>query len=201
MITPILGCTLPDIGRLKTIMSADKTTMGDKVVSFKEASREQDLKEPMFSQGLYHWVMFILSFYTRVRENLKIDFESFVILQVVVSHSLYQINKSGSKTFSELEDQMTKIAQNKKIKNTKLTFASISEVLQLPRETVRRKVLGLKKNNILLFNTDSGIKLGPGYKTIYKEFVTQTTLDLSTLLKKWKKSGVLENLLEVKNYE
>ena len=196
---PTLGCRLPNIGRLKTIMSADKTTMSDnKVISFEEISKEQVLKEPMFSQGLYHWVMFILSFYTRVRENLKIDFESFVILQVVVSHSLYQINKSGNKTFSELEDQMTKITQNKTTKNSKLTFASISEVLQLPRETVRRKVLSLKKNNILLFNTDSGIKLGPAYKTIYKEFVTQTTLDLSTLLKKWKKSGALENLLETK---
>ena len=198
MIAPILGNNVPNIGSLKTTMSTEKTTMGrDKVISFEEIAKEKGFKEPIFSQGLYHWVMFILSLYTRVRENLKIDFESFVILQVVVSHSLYQINKSGSKTFSEIEDQITKIAQNKKIKNTKLTFASIADVLQLPRETVRRKVLSLKKNNILLFNTDSGIKLGPAYKTIYKEFVTQTTLDLSTLLKKWKKSGALENLLEL----
>ena len=179
-------------------MSADKTTMSDnKVISFKEISKEKSLKEPMFSQGLYHWVMFILSFYTRVRENLKIDYESFVILQVVVSHSLYQINKSGNKTFSELEDQMVKITQKKTTKNSKLTFASISEVLQLPRETVRRKVLGLSKSGILLGNTENGIKLGPTYKTIYKEFVTQTTLDLSSLIKKWKKSGALEHLLEI----
>ena len=195
---PTLGCSLPIIGGIKTTMSAEKTTMGkDKVISFEEITKEKGFKEPIFSQGLYHWVMFILSLYTRVRENLKIDFESFVILQVVVSHSLYQLNKTGSKTFSELEDQMTKLVQNKKVKNTKLTFASISEVLQLPRETVRRKVLGLRKNNILLFNTDGGIKLGPAYKTIYKEFVTQTTLDLSTLLKKWKKSGALETLLGI----
>ena len=197
MLTPTLGCRLPNIGSLKTTMSTEKTTMDrDKVISFEEITKEKSFKEPIFSQGLYHWVMFILSLYTRVRENLKIDFESFVILQVVVSHSLYQLNKSGSKTFLELEDQITKITQNKKIKNTKLTFASIADVLNLPRETVRRKVLGLKKNNILLFSTDSGIKLGPAYKTIYKEFVKQTTLDLSTLLKKWKKSGALENLLE-----
>ncbi len=197
MIVPTLGCRLPIIGSLKTTMGTEKTTMGrDKVISFEEAAKEKGFKEPIFSQGLYHWVMFILSLYTRVRENLKIDFESFVILQVVVSHSLYQLNKTGSKTFSELEDQMTNIAENKKIKNTKLTFASIADVLNLPRETVRRKVLGLKKNNILLFSTDSGIKLGPAYKTIYKDFVKQTTLDLSTLLKKWKKSGALENLLE-----
>ena len=47
---PTLGCRLPIIGRIKTTMSADKTTMSDKkVVSFEEASREQDQKEPMFS--------------------------------------------------------------------------------------------------------------------------------------------------------
>ncbi len=198
MIVPILGCTLPSIGRIKTIMSNEKTTLGNsKVVSFEEAAKEKGQKEPIFSQGLYHWVMFILSLYTRVRENLKIDFESFVILQVVVSHSLYQINKTGNKTYSELEDQMAKIGQNKKIRNNKLTFASIADVLQLPRETVRRKVLGLSKNNILLNNTDNGIKLGPAYKTIYKEFVSQTTLGLSSLIKKWKKSGALEQLLEI----
>ena len=198
MIVPTLGCRIPIIGSLKTTMSTEKTTMDrDKVISFEEVVKEKGLKEPIFSQGLYHWVMFILSLYTRVREKLKIDFESFVILQVVVSHSLYQLNKSGNKTYSELEDQITKIVQNKKAKNTKLTFASIADVLQLPRETVRRKVLSLKKNNILLFSIDSGIRLGPAYKTIYKEFVAQTTLDLSSLLKKWKKSGALENLLEL----
>ena len=200
MIVPTLGCKVPIIGRLKTIMSADKTTMGDnKVISFEEISKEISLKEPMFSQGLYHWVMFILSFYTRVRENLKIDFESFVILQVVVSHSLYEINKSGNKTFSELENQMTKIGQSKKIRNNKLTFASIADVLQLPRETVRRKVIHLSKKNILTFSSADGIKLGSAYKTIYKDFVSQTTVDISILIKKWKKSGALEKLLKLEN--
>ena len=195
---PTLGCRLPIIGSVKTTMSNEKNTVStDKVVSFEEIAREKGSKEPIFSQGLYNWVMFILSLYTRVREKLKIDFESFVILQVVVSHSLYQINKTGTKTFSELEEQMTKIGQSKKIKNNKLTFASIADVLQLPRETVRRKVLSLNKSNILLSNASDGIKLGPAYKTIYKEFVAQTTLDLSTLLKKWKKNGALQNLLEL----
>ena len=195
---PTLGCRLPIIGSVKTTMSNEKNTVStDKVVSFEEIAREKGSKEPIFSQGLYNWVMFILSLYTRVREKLKIDFESFVILQVVVSHSLYQINKTGTKTFSELEEQMTKIGQSKKIKNNKLTFASIADVLQLPRETVRRKVLSLTKNNILTSSSENGIKLGLAYKTIYKEFVTQTTLDISALLKKWKKNGALQNLLEL----
>ena len=198
LITPILGCTLPDIGIIKTNMSNEKTTIGvSKVISLEAASKEMGLKEPLFSKGLYHWVMFVLSLYTRVREKLNIDYESFVILQVVVSHSLYEINKSGNKTFAELEEQMSRITQKKNIKTSKLTFASIAEVLQLPRETVRRKVISLSKKDILTFNTYGGIKLGPSYKTIYKDFVSQTTLDLSSLMKKWEKSGALKTLLEL----
>ena len=204
MIIPNLGYKISTIGSLKTIMSEKKTIMSDdNIVNFNKVSNQKDInnikdiKEPMFSQGLYHWVMFILSFYTRVRENLKIDFETFVILQVVVSHSLYQLNKSGAKTFAELEDQITNITQKKLRNNSKLTFASIAEVLQLPRETVRRKVLILSKRNILLSDPVDGIKLGVAYKTIYKEFVSQTTLDMSSLVKKWKKTGALETLLEL----
>jgi hypothetical protein len=140
--------------------------------------------------------MFVLSLYTRVREKLNVDYESFVIIQVVVSHSLYEINKSGNRTFAELQEQMTRITQKKNISTNKLTFASISEVLQLPRETVRRKVISLSKKEILTFNTYGGIKLGPAYKTIYKDFVSQTTSDLSSLMKKWEKSGTLKTLLE-----
>ena len=208
LIIPILGCKITVIGSIKTIMSEKKTIMSEKktimsddnIVNFNKVSNQKDIKdikEPMFSQGLYHWVMFILSFYTRVRENLKIDFETFVILQVVVSHSLYQLNKSGTKTFAELEDQIKNITEKKLRNNSKLTYASIAEVLQLPRETVRRKVLILTKRNILSSDTADGIKLGIAYKTIYKEFVSQTTLDMSSLVKKWKKSGALETLLEL----
>ena len=198
MIVPILGYTLPSIGRIKTTMSNVKTTIGvSKVISLEEASKDLGLREPLFSKGLYHWVMFVLSLYTRVREKLNIDYESFVIIQVVVSHSLYEINKTGNKTFAELEEQMSRITQKKNIKTSKLTFASIAEVLQLPRETVRRKVISLSKKDILTFNTYGGIKLGPSYKTIYKDFVSQTTLDLSSLMKKWEKSGALKTLLEL----
>ena len=201
LIIPILGCKITDMVSFKTIMSEKKTIMSnDNIVNFNKVNNQNNInniKEPIFSQGLYHWVMFILSYYTRVRENLKIDFETFVILQVVVSHSLYQLNKSGTKTFAELEDQITNITQKKLKNNSKLTFASIAEVLQLPRETVRRKVLILTKKSILILDTIDGIKLGPSYKTIYKEFVTQTTLDMSSLVKKWKKSGALDTLLEL----
>ena len=59
-------------------MSNEKTIMGaNKIVSLEEVVKDRGIKEPVFSKGLYHWVMFILSLYTRVKEKLNIDFESF----------------------------------------------------------------------------------------------------------------------------
>jgi len=177
-------------------MSNNKTKLSEnnKVIQFEKATG--NIKDDVaFSKGFYHWIMFVIDFYSRVRSTLKMDIESFVILQVVVSHSLYELNKTGSKTYSELEYEITNIRETKK--NKKLTFASVAEVLQLPRETVRRKVLALCKANLLQFNQIEGIKLGSNYKSIYKEFVTQTTTDISILLKKWKHSGALQTLLDM----
>ena len=178
-----------------------ETDRDNKIISFEEVVKAKGEAEPIFSKGLYHWVMFVISFYTRVRETLKIDFESFIVLQVVVSHSLYQLNKTGSKSYTEIKEHVELLSKVKLKKNLKLTFASISEVIQLPRETVRRKVLELCKKDILKFNSENGIKLGPAYKTIYKEFVTQTTTDMSVLVKKWKHSGALDKLLELDKEE
>ena len=202
MIQPNIGCRITNTGRNLPTMSSNKTKMSDAstVISFEKISNETAKGEPIFSKGLYHWIMFVIDFYSRVRSTLKMDIESFVILQVVVSHNLYELNKTGSKTYSEVEYEITNIRENKK--HRKLTFASIAEVLQLPRETVRRKVLQLCKTNILQFNTSEGIKLGINYKSIYKEFVTQTTTDISILIKKWKNSGALQKLIEMeKNNE
>ena len=184
------------LGRYKTKMSLDKTkAISDNIVAFE---KNRATEKPIFSNGLYSWVMFVISFYSRVKEKLNIDFESFIILQVVVSHSLYEANKDGNKSFNELEQHITDTIQNNIPHKNKLSFASIAEVLQIPRETVRRKVMHLKNKNILFVHNTNGIKLGVGYKEIYKDFVSQTTLDISTLMKKWNKSGVLENLLNIK---
>jgi len=180
-------------------MSLKKTEIGEdnKVISLAEAAKKVGGNTgPTFSKGLYEWIMFIISFYSRVRETLKIDFETFIVLQIVVCHSLYQINKTGSKNYSEIKERVETLSMGKLKKNLKLTFASISEVIQLPRETVRRKVLELCKKDILTFNKENGIKLGPAYKTIYQEFVLQTTVDMGVLVKKWKHSGALDKLLE-----
>ena len=47
-----------------------------------------------FSSGFYDWAIFLINFYQRINKKLAIDFESFLILQVVVSYNVYLINKN-----------------------------------------------------------------------------------------------------------
>ena len=94
-----------------------KTAEFGKVVPFEKILKQTPSGQPIFSKGLYDWVMFVLNFYSRVKNTLKIDFESFVILQVVVSHYLYELNKEGIKTFSELESRIIQIETKKNNKS------------------------------------------------------------------------------------
>ena len=202
-----IGYKFTELRRLKTKMSNQKTNLGNEKIVFLKKNQKNNTEHAWnrtdksvapFSQGFYHWVMFLLTIYTRVKDELKIDFESFIILQCVVSHSLYQINKTGDKTYTQLESQIENILNTKTKKDAKLTLSSISAVLNMPRETVRRKIKILEKQKILEFNDKEGIKLGESYnKVIYQKFVKKTGLQLGLLIKKWKKTGVLEILMEL----
>ena len=169
------------------------------------------LQKP-FALGMYRFAMFILRYYTRVREQLKIDYDSFMIVQTVVSHSLYQLSKKklGAKSYSELEMEWEKLLITKRdvsqigdnyseIKNySKLTISSICLVTTLPKETVRRKVNELTKKNLLTISKKEGVILGTMYKKVFREFVPQTTLELSKLIKNWENTGVLKSILSFK---
>ena len=164
------------------------------VIEFKKALKEE--QAPNFSSGLYHWMMFLINFYNRVKKNLKIDFDSFMILQLVVSDYLYKTNKEGTKNYKELEENFKNYLDLFKDKR-KVNIASIAEVLNLPRETVRRKVLYLHKIKLLDYGKN-GIGVGSEYKIVFNEFVSGTIKNMSSLIKKWETDGSLKNLLELK---
>ena len=174
-----------------------------------------------FSSGMYGFLMVMISYYARVREKLKIDYDSFMIIQTVVSHSLYQLNKKkvGSKSYFELEKEWEKLLVNKneiptlinshsishlnqaetpEKNNLKLTISSICLVLELPKESVRRKVLNLCKKNLLKRSIKDGILLGSMYKKVFREFTPQTTKEVTKLIKNWEKSGILKSILSFK---
>ena len=193
----------------------------------RKGSSDDLLSNKPFATGMYGFVMIMISYYARVREKLKIDYDSFMIIQTVVSHSLYQLNKKkfGSRSYFELEKEWEKLYENKneptemldrrdlvdnyskshsnqsenfEKNNIKLTFSSICLVTFLPKETVRRKVNELVKKNLLNTSKKNGIFLGSMYKKVFLEFTPQTTLEVSRLIKNWDKSGILKSILSFK---
>ena len=164
------------------------------VIDFKIIPKQEEA--PVFSSGLYSWMMFLINLYNRVKKNLKIDFDSFMIMQLVVSDYLYKTNKDGVKNFGDIEKEL-KNNHELFIEKRKVNIASIAEVLGLPRETVRRKVLHLSKIKLLDYKKN-GISLGTEYRTVFAGFVSETINNMSHLIKKWETEGSLKKLLEFK---
>tara|TARA_B110000014_G_C20095122_1_gene573903 strand:- start:109 stop:630 length:522 start_codon:yes stop_codon:yes gene_type:complete len=164
----------------------------ENIINFKSTFKKEEV--PTFSDGFYNWTMFLMNFYSRVRNILKIDFDSFMILQLVVSDYLYNTNKNGTKHFKELKIIFKN--HTELLKERKLNIASIADVLNLPRETVRRKIINLDKKKLLDYSK-SGISIGPEYKTVFNEFVSDTINNMSQLVKRWESNGSLKELLEL----
>ena len=175
----------------------------------KAGSANTLLLQKPFAEGMYRFSMFMMNYYTRVRRNLKLDYDSFMIVQTVVSHSLYQLQKKQSNSYKELtvfwelatkdfNSPLELIANQSDNSKQKLTISSICLVLGLPKETVRRKINQLSTKNLLKVSNKLGISLGPMYKKVFQDFVPETTLETSKLIKGWEKAGVLKGLLNFK---
>lgn len=168
------------------------------------------LSQKPFARGMYSFSMFMISYYSRVGRNLKLDYDSFMVVQTVVSHNLYHLKKKIEVSgYEELENVWLHIDNKSNefrslnsianaLPENRLTISSICLVTGLPKETARRKVLNLSKKNILKISKKSGVQLGSHYKKIFQGFVPETTLEVSKLLKEWEKSGVLKSLLNFK---
>ena len=175
----------------------------------KRNSTDELLMQKPFAEGMYRFGMFVIDYYVRVKEQLEIDYESFMIVQVTVSHQLYTLNKKktfSDKSYENVETEFNKLIESNQgifdilqhnLKNrSRLTISSIGLVLGLPKETVRRKISLLCKKNLLYVSGKNGVLLGSAYKKIFQKFVPKTVYEMSKLLKTWKKSGALNHLLD-----
>ena len=158
----------------------------------------QELKKPIttdFSAGLYDWSIFLTNFYLRVKQVLKIDYESFMILQITLGYYLNTINKSGASSIDNLSFRFEEIINEKTKKNSRLSVTSISSALNLPRETVNRKIDSLMKRKLLVMDTNKSIFLGPDFQKIFGSFALETTHDLGKLITRWNNKDYLDRLI------
>ena len=107
---------------------------------------------PSYNETLYNLIMFRINQFTNSRTILKMDYDSFMICSTVASHINYQNLKKNSKldwdeSWAMARSKSTEVT----MKSEKLSIFALSNVLMMPKESVRRKINILTKKKILNF--------------------------------------------------
>jgi len=126
-----------------------------------------------FGKAAYYVVMFLIEHYRIVREELNIDYDSFIILQVVNSHWLYNKTKESSMSWSDNWKALESNEAKKTLRKKKLSILAIAEILKLPQETTRRKVQKLIDMSILTRDSSSGINYNERFVSFHRKYSTK----------------------------
>ena len=152
-----------------------------------------------YSKAAYGFQVFLTDYYRRVKKDYKLDYDSFMIIMVVLQHSIYELNKEKThQTLDHLKNEILQTSEEGyfKEKNRKLGAGNISNVLEIPDETARRKIASLIKMKILEKSKQDGIILGKNFVERHSKFADQTLKSLKGFIRNLNKTGVLKNILE-----
>ena len=151
-----------------------------------------------YSETLFHLINFINNQFKDSRSMIGIDYETFIIISTIGAHYLAHNTKQGSNWDSVWEN-----TRNKKIEEIyskkKLTIFAVASILNMPRETVRRKIDILKKKKLVSHNMKLGLLPTNKIEDIMKPFATKELMTLSKFLQALKKHKALDQLLALKD--
>ena len=136
---------------------------------------------------IYNVLMHHINHYQEVKKIFKIDYDSQMILLTVYSHFLYQTMNPAMKEkdndgleWDEIFPMIKGLPKNKKKYKVKLPIFSVSQILNIPKESVRRKVSNLCKKKYLGFSTKEGLTIGDNLESTVRKIAPK---DLSALIK------------------
>ena len=154
---------------------------------------------------VYHVLMHHINHYQEVKKIFKIDYDSQMILLAVYSHLLYQtINPSLKKEnedglgWEEMFPVIKNLPKNKKKYKAKLTLFSVSQILNLPKESVRRKVINLCKKKYLEFSTIEGLSIGDNLESTVRKIAPKDLNALTRVIKSVNENGGIDKLKKIK---
>ncbi len=154
---------------------------------------------------VYHVLMHHINHYQEVKKIFKIDYDSQMILLAVYSHLLYQtINPSLKKEnedglgWEEIFPVIKNLPKNKKKYKAKLTLFSVSQILNLPKESVRRKVINLCKKKYLEFSTIEGLSIGDNLESTVRKIAPKDLNALTRVIKSVNENGGIDKLKKFK---
>ena len=87
---------------------------------------------------------------------------------------------------------------NEHYSRKKLTIFSVANIMQLPKETVRRKIEALKKKKFISHSTKQGLLPTDKIESVMKPFAEKELATLGKFLQQLKKHKSLDQLLNLK---
>lgn len=145
-----------------------------------------------FSNAGYEFLMFLTDYYKRVGD-LNLTFDEMMVLNTVAAQLGLQSSESLSiEEVLNLKDEKLQ----KFFKSSKLSILSIANILNQPKESIRRRVNKLIKLKLLAKDKNTnGIMLTEKYSEISKNFSMITLNKFVFLIKNFNKNGFLSDLL------
>ena len=147
-----------------------------------------------YSETLFHLINFRCKQYRDSKSKLKMDYDSFIIISSIGAHYLKNNSYEGSDW-----DSVWEMTRSKKIEESynkkKLTIFALSNIVGLPKETVRRKVEALKKRKLISHSTNIGLMPTEKIEELMKPFALSELKSLSKFLQALKKHKALDQLL------
>ncbi|MDA8844777.1 hypothetical protein N9N52_03885 [Candidatus Pelagibacter bacterium] len=154
-------------------------------------------KVTAYSEILYHLINFRTDQFQQLKKMLGIDYDSFMILSVMGAHYLKHRDKLGSDWEDVWKNLRTSTIEEFYIAR-KLTIFAVANILNLPKETVRRKVEILKKKKLISHSIKMGLLPTNKTEEIMKPFAEIELKTLSRFLKNLKKNNTLDEVLNLK---
>ena len=155
-------------------------------------------KVAAYSEILYHLINFRTEQFQQLKKMVGIDYDSFMILSVMGAHYLKHNNKLGADWDDVWEDIRTSKIEEL-YTSERLTIFAVANILNLPRETVRRKIELLKKKKLINHSTKLGLLPTNKTEELMKPFAGIELKTLSKFLKSLKKNGTLDAVLNFKD--
>ena len=151
-----------------------------------------------YSEILFHLINFRNRQFRDSRSMIGIDYESFIIVSSIGAHYLSHNTEQGSNWDKVWENTRAKQIEEIYSKK-KLTIFAVAHILNIPKETVRRKIEILKKKKLISYSSKLGLLPTEKIGDIMKPFATKELLTLSKFLKALKSHKALDQLLSLKD--
>ena len=150
-----------------------------------------------FENIAYAWEMLIVEHFSTMKKILKCDYGSYVILELVASHYIYNKKKDEEHTNEISWKSLWKLHYDEKFKDVIykthniLTVSSVSLITGMPHESVRRKVNVLLDKKILE-KKKGGIQFGKNFESYFKSFAENEVRMLRNFIKQIENNGGLD---------